>query len=147
MTALLSLLQNIQQQSQQLLNCLINEKQALDNNHLEELTELANQKQTLLEKLNQLDKQRVAEAPAKNFNTFIANSKNKKLIAQWNSTRQSIASCQQQNEVNGRLLNKRSQINQDILSILSGQSQSTNETYNAQGNQTSNTSLLSNIKA
>jgi len=147
MTALLSLLINIQQHSQQLFDCLKLEKLALDNNQLEKLNEISSQKQALLKQLEQLDKQRAASSADKNFNEFIANSNNQALIHQWQTTRQSIAACQQQNEINGRLLNKRSQINQDILSILTGRSQQADETYNAQGNQTSNASLLSGIKA
>jgi len=147
MTDLLSLLQNIQNLSQQLLDCLLLEKQALDNNQLQELTEISNQKQTLLEQLDQLDKRRAANTTDKNFNTFIANSKNQPLIKQWNATRKLIAACQQQNEINGRLLNRRSMVNQDILSILSGRNQQADETYNAHGNQVGNASLFNGIKA
>ena len=147
MTDLLSLLQNIQNLSQQLLDCLLLEKQALDNNQLQELTKISNQKQTLLEQLDQLDKLRAANTTDKNFNTFIANSKNQPLIKQWNSTREIIAACQQQNEINGRLLNRRSMVNQDILSILSGRNQQADETYNAHGNQVGSASLFNGIKA
>jgi len=147
MTALLSLLINIQQHSQQLSDCLKLEKLALDNNQLENLNEISSQKQSLLKQLEQLDKQRTASSPDKNFNEFIANSNNQTLIHQWQTTLESIASCQQQNEINGRLLNKRSQINQDILSILTGRSQQADETYNAQGSQTNKASLLNGIKA
>ncbi len=147
MSALLSLIQNIQTLSQQLFECLTLEKQALDDNQLTELTEISTQKQSLLEQLDTLDKQRIANSSAKDFNALIENSKNPALIEQWSSTRQSIAACQQQNEINGRLLSKRNQLNQEILSILSGRSQTTAETYDAQGNQTGNTSLLAGIKA
>jgi len=147
MTDLPSLLQNIQNFSQQLLDCLKLEKQMLDNNQLQELTEISNQKQTLLEQLNQLDKLRAATAAGKNFNAFITDSKNQPLIKQWNSTRKIIAACQQQNEINGRLLHKRSLINQDILCILSGRDQQADETYNAHGNQVGSASLFNGIKA
>lgn len=147
MTALLSLIQNIQTLSQQLLECLTLEKQALDNNKLTELNEISIQKHALLNQLDTLDKQRIANTSAKDFNALIANSKKPALIKQWDSTRQSIAACQQQNDINGRLLNKRRQLNQEILSILSGRSQATVETYDAQGNQTGNASLLGGIKA
>ena len=147
MTALLSLLQNIQKISQQLLDCLKHEKLALDNDQLEKLNDISNQKQILLEQLGQLDQQRAASSPDKNFNDFISSSNNQALINQWNSTRKHIADCQQQNEINGRLIVKRSQINQDILSVLSGRSEQGNETYNAKGNQTSSASLLGGVKA
>jgi len=147
MSALLSLLENIQKHSQQLLVCLNLEKKALDNNQLDALAEISNQKQTLLEQLDQLDKQRAANSCDKNFDTFIINSKDPHLKLQWKSTRKYIVACQQQNEINGRLINKRSLINQDVLSILSGRNQQTNETYNAKGNQSNNTSLFTGIKA
>lgn len=147
MTALLSLLQNIQQQSQQLLDCLQQEKLALKNNQLEELSEISNQKLALLDQLEQLDKQRSASSANENFNDFVANSNNTGLISQWDVCRKTIAECQKQNEINGRLINKRSQMNQDILSILSGRKQQADETYNAKGNQTNNASLLNGIKA
>lgn len=147
MTALLSLLQNIQQQSTLLLNCLKQEKLALNDNQLEKLTEISTQKLTLLEKLDQLDKQRIASSPDKNFNDFINSSKNSALIKQWQETRQCIAECQQQNEINGRLINKRSQINMDTLSIITGHGKREETTYNAQGNQSSQASLFNGIKA
>ncbi len=147
MTALLSLLQNIQQQSTLLLNCLKQEKLALNDNQLEKLTEISTQKLTLLEKLDQLDKQRIASSPDKNFNDFINSSKNSTLIKQWQETRQCIAKCQQQNEINGRLINKRSQINMDTLSIITGRGKREETTYNAQGNQSSQASLFNGIKA
>jgi len=147
MTDLLSLLRDIQNYSQQLYDCLILEKQMLDNNQLKKLAEISSQKQTLLEQLDQLDKLRSAAAGGKNFKGFIADSKDQPLIKQWNTTRKIIASCQQQNEINGRLINKRSMINQDILSILSGRDKQADETYNAHGNQVTSTSLFNGIKA
>ncbi len=147
MTALLSLLQNIQKTSQQLLNCLQQEKQALNNSQLDKLNEISCQKQELLEQLSQLDQQRTASSSGKNFNEFINSSNNQALINQWEITRKYITECQQLNEINGRLIVKRSQINQDILSILSGRKEQDNETYNEQGNQAKSASLLSGIKA
>ena len=147
MTALLSLLKNIQQHSQQLVNCLKQEKLALNKNQLDKLNEISSEKQLLVDKLNQLDQQRAASSTDKNFNDFIANSNDLQLIKQWDLTRQTISECQRLNEINGRVINKRSQINQDILSILSGRNEQADETYNAQGNQSSNSSLLGGIKA
>jgi len=147
MTALLSLLKNIQQHSQQLFECLRLEKQALETNQLDTLAEISSQKQVLLDQLDQLDKQRAAISCEKNFNTFIINSKDKILINQWKQTHKVITDCQQQNEINGRLINKRSQVNQDILSILSGRNMQTDETYNAKGNQSNNASLFTGLKA
>lgn len=147
MTALLSLLKNIQQQSQLLLECLKQEKLALDNNQLDDLNSIASQKLPLLEKLEQLDKQRIANSVESNFDDYINTRKDPALISQWQATRLALSACRQQNEVNGRLIHKRSQINQDILSVLSGRDQIADETYNAQGNQLASTSLLNGVKA
>jgi flagellar biosynthesis protein FlgN len=147
MTALLSLLQKIQLHSQQLLDCLKQEKLVLDGNQLDKLNDISSNKQILLDQLEQLDKQRAANSTNENFNNFIARSNDKTLIHQWQLTRQSIIDCQQQNEINGRLLNKCSQINHDILSIFSGRNQQADETYDATGNQTGNASLFNGVKA
>ena len=147
MNALLSLLQSIQLHSQQLLDCLKLEKQSLDNNQIEQLSEIAEQKQVLIDQLQKLDKQRSASCAEKDFNTFITDSNNPALTDQWNITRKTISDCQQQNEVNGRLLKKRSEINQDILTILTGRNQQADQTYDAQGSQTNSASLLNGIKA
>ena len=147
MTALLSLLKNIQQQSLLLLECLKQEKLALDNNQLENLDSIASQKLPLLDKLEQLDKQRIANSVKDDFDDYINTSNNPALISQWQTTQLALSACRQQNEVNGRLIHKRSQINQDILSVLSGRDQTTDETYNAQGNQVASASLLNGIKA
>ncbi|MCW8934593.1 MAG: flagellar protein FlgN [Gammaproteobacteria bacterium] len=147
MTALLSLLKNIQNHSQQLIDCLQQEKLALNNNQLDKLNEISSEKQVLLDQLNQLDKQRAASSANENFNDFITNSNNQPLIKQWALTRQTISECRHLNEVNGRIINKRSQINQDIISILSGRNEQPDETYNAKGNQSAQASLLGGIEA
>lgn len=147
MTVLLSLLQNIQEHSQKLLECLALEKTMLDKNQLESLADISNKKQILLEQLNKLDTQRAAYSTEKNFNTFIVNTKDRLLMQQWKNTRQVITACQKQNEINGRLINKRSLINQDILAILSGRNQQSDNTYNAKGSQISSSSLFNGIKA
>lgn len=147
MTALLSLLASIQQYSQQLHDCLIQEKQALDANQYEHLCELASEKQSLVDQLQALDKQRVANSPDADFNDFIANSNDPSLIKQWEHTQKIIRLCQQQNEVNGRLLYKRNKINQETIAILSGRDKQTAQTYDAQGGQINSSSMLDGIKA
>lgn len=147
MTALLSLLESIQQYSQQLHDCLIQEKQALDANQYERLCELASEKQSLVDQLQALDKQRAAISPEADFNNFIANSNDASLISQWEHTQQFIRLCQQQNEVNGRLLYKRNKLNQETIDILSGRDKQTAQTYDAQGGQVNSSSMLDGIKA
>lgn len=147
MTYILSLLEKIQNNSQQLFDCLQQEKAALDENQLDKLNDISAQKQKLLTHLGELDKQRIANSSSENFNAFIANTHDKKLIHQWKQTRQAIANCQKQNDINGRLLNRRTQVNKEILSVISGRELFDDTTYNASGDQTQNTSLLSGVKA
>lgn len=146
MTTLLSLLQLIEKHSQQLHECLLQEKQALEASQYERLCELSTEKQTLVDQLQGLDSQREAFAPDEGFNTYIENSANSSLIGQWDKTREVIRLCQQQNEVNGRLLFKRNKLNQETLAILSGRDKPASQTYNAQGGQAQNNSLLTGIK-
>lgn len=147
MSYLLSLLKDIQKDSQQLFNCLQQEKQALDDNQLDKLNDIAAQKQALITHLSELDKQRIANSPTENFNQFIAETRDNVLIKQWKLTRESIANCQKQNEVNGRILNKRTLINKDILSLLTGRELPSETTYDAQGSQSNQSSILNGIKA
>lgn len=147
MNTLLSLLLSIQDYSQQLLNCLNLEKHALDNEQLEKLNTLATKKQQLIDLLQDLDQQRAKVCGNENFNQYVSNSDDAPLITQWELTRSAIADCQKQNEINGRLILKRSQTNLDILTILTGRNQQQDETYNARGNQTKSATLLNNIKA
>lgn len=147
MTALLSLLKTIEASSQQLYERLILEKQALDARQYEQLAELAVEKQALVDQLQALDQQRSASFSGEDFNAFITNSKNSALIEQWNNTRDIMRKGQQQNEVNGRLLNKLNQINQEVIEILSGREKQSSQTYNAQGEQDNSGSMFNGIKA
>ena len=147
MNTLLSLLQTIEQHSQTLLDCLKLEKKALEKNEFKQLNELTNKKQGMLDLLQQLDKQRATHSNGDDFNAYIANSKNQALITQWDKSRKLLTQCQQRNEVNGRLLNRYSQMNHDLLSMLTGNNQQSAQTYNAQGNQNTNTSLFDGVSA
>lgn len=147
MPALLSLLKTIETNSQQLYDCLLLEKQALNARQYEQLAELATQKQNLVDQLQALDQQRSTSFSGDDFNAFIANSNDPAIIQQWDITRDIMRKGQQQNEVNGRLLNKLSQINQDVIEILSGREKQASQTYNAQGEKDNSSSMLNGIKA
>ena len=147
MNALLSLIKSIQTQSNLLLESLAQEKKALDNKSFDELTELAPIKQQIIERLNALEQQCTTECSNKNIDEFIKNSNDSQLRSTWDNTQTILKNCRQQNEVNGLLINRHSKVNQDILCILSGNQQQPGQTYNAQGNQTSNNSILNNIEA
>lgn len=147
MPNLLSLLHTIHQLSEQLLDCLQQEKIALDENQYEALSSIAEQKQQLLDQLEPLDTERVALSADTPFNEYIASCGDQSLIRAWNHTREIIAKCQLQNETNGRLLNRQGQIHRDIIALLSGNRTQTEQTYDAHGSQGKSASLLNNIKA
>ncbi len=143
----LSLLSKIQKHSQLLLDCLNLEKQALDTNTLDGLNDIADKKIILFKELESLNIQRKENSSDKDFNQYLLNTKDKKLISQWSTCEKIISACKKQNEINGRIINRYSQSNQDVLSIITGRKQSKDDTYNSQGSQTRNTSLLNDIKA
>jgi len=147
MNALLSLVTSIHTQSKLLLDSLTQEKLALDNKSFEELTELAPKKQHIIDQLNSLEQQCAAQCPDKNIDAFIKSSNSSPLKSVWENTQALLKNCKQQNEVNGLLINRHSKINNDILGMLTGNQQQAGQTYNAQGNQTSNNSILNNIEA
>jgi len=159
---MLSLLQSIDKHSRELLKHLKQEKQTLDNQDFEQLKQLANNKQTLLDKLQLLDAQRDKKFSSllqqshksekktsdENFNSYITSTHNTALINQWAATRKSIAECQQQNEVNGRILRKQGRLNLEMLSILTGANQQHSaQTYTADGVQPGSSSLFNGVEA
>ncbi len=147
MNELLSLLQTIHNHSQQLLGCLEDEKAALDQQDFSQLTQLCQNKQTLLDQLQSLDQQRQHYGQPQSFNRYIASCGDSRLIKQWNTTRGLIARCQQQNETNGRLMIRQQQIQQELIGMLSGKRFEKDTTYNSSGNQQRSSQLLGDIKA
>lgn len=147
MTPLLSLLKSIQQQGQQLHDCMLEEKQALGSQQYDQLASLTEKKQSLIKQLDQLEQQRNQHCPAQNFSEYIAQSGDAGLIRQWNNTRGIIARCQKQNEVNGRLLHRQQLIQQDLISLMTGRRPEQQDTYSADGNQRKHSQLLGDIKA
>jgi len=159
---MLSLLQSINTHSKALLTLLKQEKQALDHHNFEQLNQLASSKQNLLDKLQLLDTQREKKIspPHKqghkqkkqnsdeSFTAYIASTHDSALINQWAITRKAIAQCQQQNEINGRILRKQSQLNLEMLSVLTGANQQHSaQTYTADGVQSTHSSLFNGVKA
>lgn len=145
MTAPLSQVQELNQHSQQLLDCLQLEKQALDQQDFSALSTLAIDKQQLVDQLQKLHQQIQNTYANDTIDSVIAKSNDTKLISLWDETQKTIKSCHQQNEVNGLLINRSSQVNKDMLSILTGKKDSSS-TYNAQGSQTTSNSLLNDIQ-
>jgi len=147
MTALLSLISTLHEHSQQLIACLNEEKNALDNQAYDELSALAPKKQLIIDKLNSIEQQCIDACSGNDINKHIKESGKRSLQTIWDSTQKLLQDCRKSNEINGLIINKQSIINQDVLTLLTGNQQQGGQTYNAQGNQTNNNSILNNIEA
>jgi len=147
MTALLSLISTMHEHSQQLFACLNEEKNALDNQAYDELSELAPNKQLIIDKLHNIEQQCIEACAGHDVNKYIKNSGKRSLQTIWDSTQKLLQDCRKSNEINGLIIHKHSIMNQDILTLLTGNQQQSGQTYNAQGNQSNNNSILNNIEA
>lgn len=153
MTAPLSQLQSqvqaLFEQSQLLHDYLLQEKQALEQQDYTQLLEIAPRKQQQVETLQQLEQNCKQLCGSQSIHSRIMQAADPSLIQLWNNTQKLVKHCQQQNEVNGLLIQRSSQINQATLCILTGKSpqQEHGQTYNAKGSQHSGNSILNDIKA
>jgi flagella synthesis protein FlgN len=139
------LLGKIATASTALLQCLNKEHEALSLNQLDTLIPLAEQKQQLVSQLDQLDQQRQSSCQRVDFITHL-NNLDANLAANWQSVTQTIKKCQQQNEVNGRLLNRRNALAKETLEIFTGRKLNDSHTYGADGLQTGSASIVTNVK-
>jgi len=140
------ILDQIAASSSELLQCLIKEHDALSLNQLDKLIPLSEQKQQLVSTLDQLDQQRQSVCAKTDFIDYL-NKLDSKLTSNWRSVRKSIEKCKQQNEVNGRLLNRRNSLARETLEIFTGRKPNSSNTYGADGMQTSNSSIVTNLEA
>ncbi len=147
MTALLSLISTMHEYSQQLISCLNEEKNALDKQAFDELSELAPKKQLIIDKLRNVEQQCIDICSGNDISKYIESSGKRSLQTIWHSTQELLKDCRRLNEVNGLLINKHSNINQDMLTLLTGNQQQSGQTYNAQGSQANSNSILNNIEA
>jgi len=147
MTALLSLISTLHEHSQQLITCLHEEKNALDNQAYEELAALAPKKQLIIDKLHSIEQQCIDACSGKDISQYIKQSGKRSLQTIWDSTQKLLQDCRKSNEINGLIINKHTVINQDVLTLLTGNLQQAGQTYNAQGNQSNSNSILNNIEA
>ena len=113
------ILNQIETMSSELLQCLIEEHDALSSNQLDKLVPLSEQKQQMVAKLDQLDQQRQHACGQSDFIQYL-NKLDSKLVSDWKSITDSIKQCQHQNEVNGRLLNRKNSLARETLEIFTG---------------------------
>lgn len=153
MTAPLSQLQSqiqaLFEQSQLLHDYLLQEKQSLEQQDYSQLLEIAPRKQQQVETLQQLEQNCKQLCGSQGIHSRIMQTADRSLIQLWNNTQKLVKQCQQQNDVNGLLIQRSSQINQATLGILTGKSpqQEHGQTYNSSGNQDNRNSILNDIQA
>ena len=140
------ILDQIAASSADLLQCLIKEHDALSLNQLDKLIPLSEQKQQLVNTLDQLDQQRQNICAKSDFIAYL-NNLDSKLSSHWRLVTKSIEKCKQQNEVNGRLLNRRNSLARETLEIITGRQLDSSNTYGANGQQTNSTSIVTNLEA
>lgn len=127
-----TLLDNIETCSDQLYQCLRDEHDALCNNQYKIIISLAEQKQSLVARLDELDQQRLQLSGNTDFEQFLADS-SPSLSKPWKALREKILRCQHQNNVNGRILNRRNQMAREMLNIFTGRSNGDETTYGPSG--------------
>jgi len=147
MPALLSLISTMHEYSQQLLTCLDTEKNALDKQDYDKLSAMAPEKQSIIDKLHSAELECINICEGSNIGKYINDTGKRSLKTIWDSTQKLLLDCRKKNEVNGLLINRYSLINKDMLTLLTGNQQLTGQTYNSQGTQTGNNSILNNIEA
>lgn len=140
------ILDQIASSSSDLFQCLTKEHDALSLNQLDKLVPLSEQKQQLVNTLDQLDQQRQASCGQQSFTHYL-NTLDPKLTSHWQSIEKLVKKCQQQNEVNGRLLNRHNSLTREALEILTGKKLNSDHTYGPDGLQTGNSSIVTNIEA
>ena len=143
-----NLIREISDCADQLNQCLADELKALNENQYEKLITLAEQKQSLVDRLNQLDIQRAEATGEQDFSNFLIQlDPGQQLKGLWQATREKIKQCQHQNEVNGRLLERRNRITRETMAIFTGRNPSDETTYGPNGLEHGQRSMLPNVEA
>lgn len=131
------LFEQLTQSSEQLLDTLKAEYQALKADNIEIIQSLSLQKEQLVNQLNQLEAQRQqwqnTESNAHDFSHFLE-TLNPSFADSWEHIRYTTRLNQQINQTNGMLLNRKHHLAQELLGILTGNDHSSGESYTAQGN-------------
>lgn len=120
------------------------EKQVLIDREFEALSKLATEKQTLLDKVEQNNKQKLAilspfangETQESLLNTFVkqyGEAAALKFKALNQKLDDKLAQCREQNAVNGQVIVRNLSNNKELLSILTGKQNNEGDLYNALG--------------
>jgi flagellar biosynthesis/type III secretory pathway chaperone len=143
-----SIFDKISAQSLSLQHCLEAEFEALQANQFETLLSLSEQKQQLVNELNALDAARTSLLNGKHFIQSLNElDSSHQLRTHWHSVQLDIQKCQQQNAINGRLLQRRNELARETLEIISGRQNTTATTYGPEGLKQDSGHLLNHTKA
>ena len=141
-----TILEAILVDSHKLHQFLKRESDLLANKQFGELTELAQEKQQLIDELNQLDIQRQAFSSDSDFSRYLETT-DASLKETWKAIQFNMRQCQQLNEINGRLLQRQHQIARETMELLTGRQVSQSSVYNADGSTSSGASLITKVEA
>ncbi len=143
------ILTDIMRFTDQLEQILKQEFETLEQQDFDQLMALTSQKQKLVEQLDALEKQRQQlSAGHESFKDYLQQQvEAKDLRKQWNIIRQKLQQCREQNEINGRLLQKKQQLSGEMLDLLSGKQNNAPATYEADGTQQKSGSILGDTQA
>lgn len=139
---LLPLLHEISSYLNQLLNALISEREALSENNIQSIESIAKEKIILMQQLEDLDKERRnlleqagIDLSANSIKDIFNNNSSPRapLIRNiWEQISKLTRDCEQQNNINGIIIEKNKQHTENALSILQGKQQGT-ELYSNKG--------------
>jgi flagellar biosynthesis/type III secretory pathway chaperone len=124
--------------AERLCDILKSEREALANNELDSLHDLSEKKQAQAEALRQLDMQRNAWLVSQGFSAdvsgikhFLAETDDETKLA-WEGLKTQLSTCQQQNRMNGNIVDKLQRKIRTTLAILQGKPDDT-DTYGKSG--------------
>ena len=130
-----------------LLACLQREFDILNSHDYESLIPIANEKQQLVQSLDELDSKRQSLTD-KDYGGYLQQIDNSGLLFKhWSLTLEKIKQCNHQNEVNGRLISRLDQISRETLDIFTGHNSSADVTYSAEGLKKSSSARLTSTRA
>ena len=116
-----------------LLTCLNSEFESLNTHDYKALIDIAVEKQSLVQHLNELDQQRELLSPVTSYIDYLKQLDTPALVDEWIQIQEKIKQCNLQNETNGRLITKLNLVTQETLGLFTGHQSNTDLTYSPGG--------------
>ena len=138
----------IAENADKLLACLNQELETLNSNDYKALVSIANEKQVLIQLLDNLDKKRQSLSPDSDYSEYLKQLDiTESLVNDWNQILEKIKQCNHQNEINGRLINRMNQIARETLDLFTGRDSNADVTYSPEGLKQGMNTRLTNTRA